>query len=267
MREEICRRTIGNSARRLAGPILLALLICLAWTPGPMAAEAPAPSAEELLDRFVEHMGGVAAHEKIRNRVVQGTFQLPAQGLSASLKIHASRPNKSYVVIESEAMGTIEKGTDGTVAWQKSIMTGPVVMTGQMRDDFIRDARFDGLVGWRDTYANVEYIGTEAVEGRDCHAVVLSPEGSTDRTLYLDAESYLPVKISTVMDHPAGQIPVESYLADFRDVDGVRVAHELRVVTLGQEQLIIVESVEHNVDLPEDLFDVPDDVRELVAAE
>jgi len=267
MRSIGCTPEIVRALKKLARPLAFALVVCLSWSLASVAADAPAPTAEDLLDRFVEQSGGEAAFAKIRNRVVRGTFEIPSQGISASLTIHAARPNKSYVVIESELMGTIEKGTDGSVAWQKSIMTGPVLMTGQMKDDFIRDASFDGLAAWRDTYSSVKYTGTDEVEGRDCHTLVLTPLGGTDRTLYLDAESYLPVKISTVMDHPAGQIPVESFLADFREVDGIQVAHGLRVTTLGQEQLITVGSVEHNVDLPEGLFGLPDDVRELVEAE
>ncbi len=61
-----------------------------------------------------------------------------------------------------------------------------------------------------------------------------------------------------------GTFPVEIFLSDYREVDGVLLSHKSRRVGSGQEMLIIIESIKHNVDLPKDRFKLPEEIQALV---
>ena len=61
-----------------------------------------------------------------------------------------------------------------------------------------------------------------------------------------------------------GAIYVESLIADYREVDGIKVPFKVTEFAMGQEQIVVIESVEHNVDLPDGLFSPPAEIQSLI---
>jgi len=248
-----------RTSRRLAAALLAPLLL-LGAVVGALAEE-PLPSAEEIMDRYVEAIGGREAYDKIENRVTKATLEFVGQGLSLDLTIYQARPNKSYTLIESEMLGKSEKGTDGETAWELSMMTGPQIMNGKQKADFLRDAALDRLAHWREQFSGAEAAGVETVGEIPCYKVVLTQQDGPPLTLYLDRESYLTVKMEMDLETPMGIVPMQTWPGDYRQVDGLLLAFSGRVVLVGQERFMTVHEIEHNVDLPADLFDLPDEIR------
>ena len=111
-----------------------------------------APDAEKILARYVEATGGASAYDKVNNRVTKSTLEMPAQGISMEMTIYHSRPNSFYAVIESDLTGKIERGTNGEIAWERTVAMGPRILEGQEKVDLLRQATFDQLVRWKDIY-------------------------------------------------------------------------------------------------------------------
>ena len=42
------------------------------------------------------------------------------------------------------------------------------------------------------------------------------------------------------------------------------MAHKTRVIVMGQERILTIESIEHNVEMPADRFELPDQIKELL---
>ncbi|MFH1748669.1 MAG: hypothetical protein ABIG44_16665 [Planctomycetota bacterium] len=63
---------------------------------------------------------------------------------------------------------------------------------------------------------------------------------------------------------PMGVIPMEIYASDYKPVDGVLIAHQARVIVMGGERLMKTESVEHNVKLPKDRFELPPEIKDII---
>lgn len=255
---------------RHPGPPPRAAALCLLLAPllfaGALAApseEQPLPAAADLMERHIEASGGREAYDRIENRVTTATLEFVGQGLSLDMTITMARPNKNYTVIESELYGTIKKGTDGETAWELSMMAGPQIMKGQQKADFLREAALDKLAHWQEHYSAVETVGVETVGEAACYKVVLTSDDGPPLTMFLDRESYLPVKFVMDLETPMGVVPLETFPGDFREVDGLLLAHRGRVNIAGQERSMTIKSVEHNVDLPADLFDLPDEIQAL----
>lgn len=219
-----------------------------------------APDAEKILARYVDVTGGADAYEKVSNRVTKSTLEMPAQGISMDMTIYHSRPNSFYALIESELTGKIERGTDGETAWEKTVMMGPRILEGQEKEDLLRQATFDQLVRWRDLYEKAEAAGTEEVDGRPCDNVILTPKSGKPQTYTFDRESGLLIKVALTVESPMGVIPVVTYMEDYRSVEGLLMPFRSRVESLGQERFVKVNSVEHNVELPADRFDIPAEI-------
>jgi len=232
------------------------------------------PSAKVILDRYVEATGGKVAYGKILNRVTEASLTMPGQGLELGLTIHAARPNRVYTVIEGEAVGTIEKGSDGEVVWERSLMTGPVVKEGREREDALRESTFDKLVHWRKIYAKAVCAGVEAVNGTPCFKVRVTPrsdpsgtgERARSQSLYFERTSGLLVRMKFTLESAMGPLPTEVILGDYKRVDGILLPHTMKTKVLGQERVVTVKRVRHNLELPADRFALPADVQALVAA-
>jgi hypothetical protein len=141
---------------------------------------------------------------------------------------------------------------------------GPQIKEGQERADFLREAVLDKYARWRETYAEAECVGTETVNGKPAYKVILTPKDGPPQSLYFDQASNLLVKVGLTVENPMGVIPVESFLEDYRKVDGLLLPYTVKVVVMGQERLMTTESIEQNVDLPEDRFALPEPIRALI---
>ena len=60
----------------------------------------PLPSAESILDHFVEVTGGKAAYQKHTSEVLVGKVTFAVMGLSGQLTRYSAAPNKEYSVVE-----------------------------------------------------------------------------------------------------------------------------------------------------------------------
>jgi outer membrane lipoprotein-sorting protein len=229
------------------------------------AAKETLPTAESILDRYVEVTGGKAAYEKVKSSVSSGTMEIPAQNISGKMTIYAAAPDKQYVVTEIGSVGKIEAGSNGEVFWEKSSMQGPRIRKGAEADLYRRGATFNAPLFWRKLYQKVETTGTDTVDGKTCYKVALTPNGSSkaDHSCY-DKESGLLVRANMTMTSPMGELEIESRFSDYRKNGEVLGPHVITQHFGGQMIQIKIDKVELNADIPPEKFSMPDDVKALI---
>ena len=169
--------------------------------------------------------------------------------------------------MESDATGKIEQGCDGKVVWEKSELTGCRIKTGAERSLILRESKLDRFVDWQEVYDKAEFVGTEEIEGRPCYKIVMTPKASDEEgkeSVYIDKETNLITKISSIMNVGAGPMPVAYVISDYKDVDGIKLSHKMKMLVAGQEQVLTIDSVKNNVDIPADRFALPEEVQELL---
>ncbi len=255
----------GTMVRTVAAGLAAALMGVLSLPPA--AAQEPTeklPSAEEILDKAVESMGGRAAFERLQNRVSKGRFEVPAQNMKGTLISYEAPPLRSYTVIDIPPVGKVESGSDGTVFWEMSAMQGARILDGDEKAMKARDARFNAQLHWRELYPKVECVGRETVDDIPCYKVVMTPAAGAPQTAFYAVKNCLPLKVLMTIKTPMGELPVEVRLEDYKTVDGVLLHHKVVQRMMGMEQVVIIESIEHNVDLPADRFALPEPVKALL---
>lgn len=257
------------AASRLSGAGLSVAMV-VAVLAGSLAGPAPVLAGEEeatvdqVMAKHIEALGGAAALQKLHNSVSKGTVEVPAQGLTMNVTVYEAEPNLTYLVFESEAMGKIEEGTDGKVAWSKHPMVGPRVMEGEELARALQDAVFQRDLKWREIHKKVELVGSEEVDGKPCYKIVATPEVGSPQTWYIDKESYVKVRTESTIKGPMGEFPVASVPSDYKKVDGVLIAHKLVQEMAMQKIVFTITSVEHNVEMPKDRFDPPEEIKSLI---
>lgn len=249
---------------RLRRRTLGAMPLVLTFAAGYAQAQA-LPSAEAILDRYVEATGGTAAYQQHTSEVLTGTITFPAQGLKGQLKRYAIAPDKEYSIVELGPIGKIESGVAGGVAWEKSTLLGPRIKSGGEKDQAVRQARFNAPLDWRKIFTKVETAGTEAVNGEACYKVVLTPAAGKPESQFYSKTTGLLLKTTATAASPMGEIPVEVEVSGYEKFGGILYPTQSRQKAGGQELEITITGVSLNEPVPAEYFDLPAEIQALIA--
>jgi hypothetical protein len=222
------------------------------------------PSAESVLDRYVQVTGGKQAYANRKTEIAHGTLEFPGLGIKGSMTRWAAEPDKYYYAVDIEGLGKMETGVNGPIAWENTALLGPRLKSGVERAEAIREASINASANWRKMYPKVENQGIETIDGEECFKVVMTPAEGQPLIGYYQKKSGLQVKITTVASTQMGDIPVELIASDYKDFGGILEPAKVTQKTGPQEFTITLDSVEVNPDIPDARFDLPPDVRILV---
>jgi len=227
-----------------------------AKTPEVTPAE-PLPSVDQILDKYIETLGGKAAIEKITSRQVSGTFEIPAMGASGTLKGFAKAPNKTIVIIDVPSFGVIRQGFDGTVAWGEDPMGGLREITGEELIATKRDADFHRDVHLKALFPTMTVKSREKVGDKEAYLIEATPTDGKAEKLYFDVKSGLLVRHDAERESPQGAGVVEIYFEDFKEVDGVKIPFTLKRVMAAFAITIKFDEIKHNVEVEDTTFSKP----------
>ena len=245
--------------KRLTTIILLSLFVAVsAVGQAPKTEATPLPSVDQVIENYVKALGGKDAIMKVTSRLTKGTFDFPAVGVSgAPAEFYAKAPNKSGFSIDVAGYGVVQEGFNGTVAWAQSPETGLREKTGAELADAKLDNDFYGDLNLKQRYPKMEVKGKEKVGTREAYLIVASrPEGSPDK-FYFDAQTWLLIRSDAERETPQGKALVESYLDDYRDIDGVKIPHANRLVSPMGEFIFKFTEVKQNVPIDDAKFNKP----------
>jgi len=222
-------------------------------------AKPPAalPTADQIIDKYVQAIGGKAAVEKLTSREAKGTFELAAMGVSAPFVNYTKAPNKSVFTIDIAGFGTIQRGYNGSVGWSSDPQTGLRELSGselaQMKlgSDFYRDVRMMQL------FPKMTVKGIEKVGDRDAYLVEgTTADGYTEK-MYFDTQNGLLLRTDSEADTPQGKIPATVLTSDYREVDGVKIPFTMVEKTPTIEFTLKLDSVKHNLPVDDAKFNKP----------
>jgi hypothetical protein len=235
------------------------LLLAGSWV---WAAELP--SAESLLERYVEATGGRAAYAARKSEIAHGSVEYAAMGLRGQMTRWAAGDGLYRLRMELPGVGAMEAGVKDGVAWERSDLLGPRIKSGVERAEALREARINATARWRELYTRAETTGEEAVNGEDCYRVVLTPEEGAPETLFLSKRTGLALKMQTVASTQLGEVAAEVFFEDYRNIGGILAPARVSQKVAGQTITITIDRAEVNVPIPREQFDLPADVAALL---
>jgi outer membrane lipoprotein-sorting protein len=237
--------------RFLAGIALLALL----------APIASAQTADELVTKNIAAKGGLEKLKAISSSRATGRM-VAGPGMEFPFTMVNKRPNSTRIEFNVQGMTGIQ-AYDGKTAWMSMPFMGkkdPEPMAADEAKMFEEQADFDGpLVDYKAKGHAVELVGKEQVEGADAYKLKLTLKNGDVRYVYLDAETFLEIKMEAKRTIRGTEVEGESYLGDYKEVGGIMMAHAMESGAKGsaQRQKLIIDKVEMNVDVADDVFAMP----------
>ncbi len=227
-----------------------------------------AQTVDDIVEKHLAALGGRPALEKLTSRLMTGTATLSTPGgdVSGTVELLNAPPNKSRTLlkIDLSSLGagqvTFDQRFDGTAGYVLDSFQGNRDITGNQLEN-MRNAVFPSpFLNYKQLGMTLELGSREKAGERDAYLLIVKPMSGSVQRQYLDAESYLPVRVLSRVDAPpVGEIEQTTELSDYRDVDGLKVPFLVKVTTPYQTISIAITKVEHNGKVEAALFSKPVD--------
>ena len=236
--------------------ILLTILTALVL----LAPAARAQTVDEIIAKNVAALGGMDKLKSVETRRV--TAKWKSGSLQADVRLENKRPDKVREELILQGLTQVS-AYDGKTGWQVNPFQGrkdPELLSADDTKDLQVDADLDGpLVDYKSKGSTAELVGHDSVEGTDCYKIKLTLKNGDVRYYYLDADSYMVIKLETQTMIRGSLQEGETYYGDYEKVDGVYYpfAFESGQKDQPDRQQFSVEKVEVNAPLEGARFTVP----------
>jgi photosynthetic reaction center cytochrome c subunit len=221
---------------------------------GAGAKEASGPTADQLLDKYLQSVGGAAAIEKVTSRVMNGTITFGDRNVP--IEIFSKNPDKRISFTHTPD-GDSVTAFDGHEGWL-GVPGRPVrEMHGPDIDAASMDADLHFAVHLKGMLSETRVEGAEKVGDRDAYLVIGQREGKPPLRLYFDEQSGLLVRLVRYGDTPLGRMPTQIDYADYREAGGVKIPFRWTLARPNGRFTIQLSEVQENVPVDDAKFVKP----------
>lgn len=229
----------------------------------PILAQDAPPSGREVINRFIEAIGGRDAVLAQGGRHIFMKLEIPAQGMSGDLEVYTQPPNKMLATVSIAGIGEMRQGFDGTTGWMMNPMVGPMVMDSLQLQQMRQNADAYSYLYPDEMIASLETVGTETFEGATCYNVKVTTTWGESYNEFFDTTTGLQVGSRRQQESPMGSMESTTIVSDYRDLDGLKAPFKTVVRTMGVDQVLTVDSAKV-VTVPDSVFALPPEIRVLL---
>jgi photosynthetic reaction center cytochrome c subunit len=218
------------------------------------AKEPSGPAPDQLFDMYLKSVGGAAAVDKVRSRVMKGTITFGDRNIP--IDIYTKDPDKRVSFTHTPDGDSIT-AFDGHAGWLGAPGHAVREMHGPDIDAAAMDADLQFPAHLKEMFSEVKVNGTEKVGDHDCYLVVGRREGKTPLQLYFDEKSGLLVRLVRFGETPLGRLPTQIDYSDYREAGGVKIPFRWTLARPGGRFTIQISDVKENVPVDDAKFVKP----------
>jgi len=236
------------------------LRFALVFTILVFAIQASAQTVDEVINKNIQAHGGLEKLKAAKSVKMTGKMILPG-GVEAPIVYEKKRPSSIRIEFVIQGLTGIQ-AYDGQTAWQVMPFQGikdAQKMSEEDAKDLTEEADFDGpLVDYKAKGNTVELVGKEDLEGSPAYKLKLTLKSGDVRYLYIDAENWLELKQTSIIKREGKEASVDTFLSDYKPVNGLVFAHSIEVKAGGQAgPQYVVDKIEMDSALDDSLFKMP----------
>ena len=231
---------------------LLPALVCVV----PAFAQ---PSADQILEKYVQAIGGQAACEKVTTRAMKGSVEMPDDNVTGTAQLYAQAPDRYRLTMDIPGYGVVETVLDGDHGWEKNPDSGVHAMSRTDLDTAKRDHHFYRETRLKELYPKLGAVTPAKVNERSAYVMEAAPATGSAEKLYFDAETGLLIKRDferiTLED---GIVQYEVLYSDYRDVDGLKLPATIEQKSPDYTMILKFAEIRNNVPLEDAVFAKPE---------
>jgi outer membrane lipoprotein-sorting protein len=219
-----------------------------------------APSADEILDRYIQALGGAARVAGLTSFAGKGTYEgFDSYHGTVGMEVYAKATGQRTVIAHTQNGDSVTV-YDGTNAWimgpdkPVSVLQLPPGgdLDGIKLDSILAfPARLkQALTDWRTGFP------TTLIDERPVQVVQAMAGGSRVK-FFFDKETSLLTRVVRYSKTIVGQVPAQIDYSDYREVAGVKVPFQWRLTWVDGQSTYILDSVQPNVTIDPARFAKP----------
>jgi photosynthetic reaction center cytochrome c subunit len=218
------------------------------------AKEPSGPTADQLIEKYVNAAGGASAIDKVTTRVMKGNIDFG--GRSLPIDIYSKDPDEriSFTHMQDGDSVTAFNGHEG---WLGSPGRPAREMTGSDMDGASIDADLHLATHLKQMFTGMQVRGIEKVDDHDAFVVVGQRDGKPPIDLYFDQQSGLLIRLVRYGETALGWLPTQIDYADYRDTNGVKVPFRWTLARPSGRFTIQVSELKQNVPVDDAQFVKP----------
>ena len=223
------------------------------WAPNPSPTPAASlPSVKQILDRYVQALGGAEALTKITSRSAKGS-RIGADGVLVPEEVHQKAPDK-ILTVTSYPNVVFSNGFNGTAAWAHSSREGATPLPEQLLVQIKRDAVFYKELKTGELYSSLTVLGRASVRDAEAYVIQATPVNGAVEKLFFDVATGLLVRRYTESDTPLGKLPLQMDYEDYREIDGIKQPFLIHWSMPGRIWGRKIDEIKQNVQLDDARF-------------
>jgi photosynthetic reaction center cytochrome c subunit len=222
------------------------------------SAGAVVPTVDQILDKYIQALGGTDALSKITSYAGTGTSTTFGTDRTNKAEIFAKAPDK-YVTIVHQREGDMIRTYDGHDAW----VVIPLTVTGeyQLTATAAEGGKLDGQLAFPGnikTFFNTWKVSFPAnIDGKDVNVVQGTGPGGFLATFYFDKQTGLLTRLVRYANSAVGRVPTQIDFSDYRPVAGVMMPFKRNYGWVsGREEYTLTE-IKPNVPVDDAKFVKP----------
>lgn len=227
-------------------PAIRSIAVAAVLLAGPLAGSAAAqfPTPHQLMMRHDSLIGGRAVLEQRESMRISGMLTIPMAQIESPFEILKRKPSAYHLRTSLGPLGEMRQGFDGTTAWAMPPGEPPVILTGEMREQVIRQADFFGDLHDTTKFKTATTVGETDFENRRVYEVRVVRHDGTELTEYFDKSTGLSAGGITSSDSPGGKVQQVAVHTDYKDFGGYRVASRIVQRNPNFEVILTIQAVE-----------------------
>jgi photosynthetic reaction center cytochrome c subunit len=220
----------------------------------PLPNATPLPNAQQIVDRYLQAIGGKEAVSRVSTRVQNGTLTVGTKQFP--VEVVAKAPTKRAVTVHfsgGDSVTTIndEKGWLGATGKTLHTMSPSELDASKIEAESFFPAQL------KQSFKELRAERKETVSGKVLYVVSGIREAEPPVELYFDEESGLLVRLRHYTATPLGLNPTQIDYADYRSEGPVKTPFRWTISRPNGRFTIQIEQMQQDVPIPDDKFSIP----------
>jgi outer membrane lipoprotein-sorting protein len=217
-------------------------------------------TADAVLDRYKQALGGVDAIAKVQSKTVHGEIESTGKPGKATF-VYYAKPFKTLLKATRADGSEVTYGFDGSVSWSITPQ-GASIDKDTALEAVRRDADLQYPLHQPDYFKNLDFAGVTDFEGRSCYWLHGTTHWGKDNNQFYDVETGLLAGYRFQVDTASAAV-ASVVFQDYKSFGGLLVAMKTTSRSGDHSQTFTYKSVSYEA-LPDSMFELPSAVKALL---
>jgi zinc protease len=208
---------------------------------------------QQVYEKYIKAIGGADKVKKIKDVSTKAT--LSVQGTNLEMVEYVKAPNKTYRRATMQGNEAYLMVFDGNRGFE-SQMGQKQETTGKELEDQKIETYLNYEAAYKELGLKLKMLELSKVEGQDAYKVEVTLPSGTKLVQYFDKNSGLKLREEKTSDTPQGQGTEVISFFDYKDVNGVKFPHKVKMENPGFSMEFNIQSIELNKGVKDDLFKI-----------